>query len=338
MPNTYIKAEKFVSLALALLERDSVLPNVLTRIDGGAFVGAKADVLHHRLPGITRARDYEFRTRTAPIVYDEIYRTLISIALNTHTTAGNAVTDEEMLLDVENFAVEVVQPMLEALRTKLERKVVKALDNAGFKHEDVDFTASGTGKQDAYQYALKMRRTLNDQGTPKTGRMLLIGNDVETFFLENEKMVKMDPSQAPSAFREATIGRIAGFDVVVNDLVEEDAIFGLHQSWGILANVAPPVEQGMTYAARRRYKDYDLRVVRGFDMNYARHQTLLSTFTGISSVKDEYQRYTAAQEDAATAANAEVGDIIFGENDEGDTVPLMTGKNVRGARGTLVLA
>jgi hypothetical protein len=336
VPNTYIKPEKYVGLALAMLERDTVLPNIVTRYDGAGFIGAKDDTVTIRTEGITKARDYEFRTRTNPIVMDEIYRNAWDIKLDTHTYSAVGITDEELTLDISSFGEEVLSPQMVAIRERLEGKVVTALGAAPFKITDLD---AAEATDDPYRWALGARSRLNAQGTPRNGRVLLVGTAVEPWLLDSDKLIRMDPSQAQSAFREATQARMAGFDILSSELIDEDAIYALHSSWAVLANLAPEVPQGVTFGARRAFRGYSLRVIRDYDPNYLRDRSVLSTFTGINSINDEYDRYTAADQSGNTArwqarpSGYGVGDIVIT-----DGKPVFTAFNVRGAKGTFTPA
>lgn len=329
--NTYIHAEKYVSLALAMLERDTVLPNIVTRFDGGAFRGAKDDTVNYRLPGITKARDYEWRTRTAGIEVDEIYRTKLSISIGTHVYSANHITDEELTLDIENFSAEVLEPQLTAVRERLESKVVAALAAAPFKKTDLDATGSGATPTDPYRFALGAKSALDAQGTPHANRVLLVGTNVEPWLLDSDKLIRMDPPATLSAFREAALYRMAGFTILSNQLIGANAIYALHPSWAVLANVAPEIPTGVVYGARRNYRGYSVRVIRDYDPNFLRDRSVISTFTGINSVNDEYDRYITADPRLADApATYGVGDIVVNADGE----PVFTGDNVRGAKGT----
>lgn len=315
--NTYIKAAKFAALAVAALERDTVLPNIVTRMAGDQFIGAEDDTVTFKLPGVTVARDYEWRTRTAPIVLDKIGRTKVAIKLDTHTYNAIPITDEELTLDLESFGTEVVIPQVTAIGERLEGKVITGVRAAPFKVTNLDAAEA----DDPYAWALHAAATLNSQGTPKGRRVLYVGGNPWEWLMQSESLVKMDPEQAQTAYREAVFGRIAGFDVLTNELIGDNEIFALHPSWGVLANIAPDIPEGVTYGARRTFRGYSLRVIRDYDPNYARDRSFINTFTGLSSVNDEYLRG---------------GDGSLTLDANGD--PQLTTKNVRGAKGTFTPA
>src|SRR5690606_41781976 len=120
--NIYLKAKKWVAAAVGALERDTVLPMAFARYDGNGFVGAENDTVTWKLPGLTTARDYEFRTRNNPIVLDYITRTSVSIQLNEPVYNAIPITDEENTPDVTSFAEEIVTPQDHAGATTMEIK------------------------------------------------------------------------------------------------------------------------------------------------------------------------------------------------------------------------
>lgn len=316
MPNTYLKAARYAALAVAALDRRVVLPNVFTKYDGGNFVGAEDDTVTFRLPGVTQARDYEWRTRTNPIVLDKIGRTKISIKLDTHTYSAVPITDEELTLDLTNFAQEILSPQLVAVVERLEGKVMAGLAAAPFKVTNLNAAAA----DDPYDWALDAAATLDDQHTPADGRKLLLGSNAWKWVMKSDSLVKYDPSQAQTAYRRAVAGEIAGFDIVKSSRLGANDIYAVHPSALVLANVAPENPDGATYSARQQYEGFGVRVLKDYDPNFLRDRSIVSTFTGISSVNDEYQ----------TDANGLVLDA--------DGNPQITGKNVRGAKGTFTPA
>lgn len=331
MPNTYIKAAKYAALAVAALERDVVLPNIVTPFDGRAFVGAEDDTVTFRLPGVTIARDYDWRTRVNPIIVDKIARTKVAIVLDTHTYSANAITDEELTLDIESFQTDVVFPQTDALRNKLESKVINKLAAANFKVTNLNAVTA----DDPYVFALKARSVLNGQGTPGGRRVLLVGSNVEPWILNSQAVQKSDPTAAKNAYQEAVFGRMAGFDILSSALIGANAIYALHPSWAVLANVAPDVPQGVSYGAKVAFRGYGLRVIRDYDTNYLRDRSVVNTFTGISEVQDEYAFYTTANLTDGGGGTSTIPDgYSVGDIKITDGAPVLTGKNVRGARGT----
>lgn len=319
--NQYLKAQKYAAALVGALERDTTLPMAFTRYDGNGFVGAEDDTVTFKLPGMTKARDYEFRTRNSPIVLDLISRTKVSIRLDTHMMSAVPITDEEETLDLTDYQREILLPQKEALAERYEGKITTAL-------RAVNWSTVGGANIDAaeadnpYAWALAAKSVLDKRGTPRNGRRLLLGANAFNWLIQSDKLVQYDGVQATTAFREATFGRIAGFDVVDASMsLEDNEIFAVHSSALVIANLAPVVPSGAVWGARARYDGFSLRVMRDYDTNWARDRSVVSTFSGISSVNDEYQR--------------DANGIVL---DPEDGTPQLTGANARGVAGTFTPA
>lgn len=330
MPNhAYPKTQKRVQLALKALLQLSDLSDMVTRIDGGQFVGALGDEVFHTLDAATRARDYEWRTRNAPIVMDEIFRNRIAVRLTDHTYSGNKFTDEEEKLDLTSYSREILAVQVRALVRRLNNKVQTALTTAPFKITDL----SAAQADDPFDKALEWQGRLDDQGTPDDDRILLMGSNAFRWMAKADGIVKYDAEQARTLFRRGIFGEIAGFQVKKSTVLGANEIYAVDRSWAVMANVAPIVPDGATWGARLQADGYGLRVIRDYDAMYLSDRSIVSTFTGISSVNDEYERHTTASATAANTAgdSAQKGDPVF---DFTNKVIKLTGKNVRGAKGT----
>lgn len=335
MANTYIKPEKRIALALALLHKRSRLSGLVTRYDGNAHVGARGDQLYYETKGITRARDYTFRTRSEPIIFDEIYKTRLSITLNQHMYQGVKFTDEEEKFDLTSYRTEILTPQMEAIAERFDSKIETALSSyTGFKTADleIDVSADPEGKR-ALRVALQLKQQADRDGVPKNGRFLVAGSEVFNYFVASGAVVAYDSSQALTAFREGVFGKIAGFELVDGDGVMGSEEFSLiHPSWNVMGNASPVVPDGVSWGARQAFEGWSLRVIRDYDSSYLQDRSIVNTFWGMNPIADEYARHTSASATAA-ADGSEAGDIIIVDGE-----PQISGKNVRGLKGHLVLA
>lgn len=320
MPNTYLKSEKYVALALATLLKRTVLPMAFTRFDATNFRGAKNDtVAVWRTPGITTARDYEWRTRTAPIVLDRIARSETTISMHDHIYSAVGITDEELTLDITNFNLEVLDPQMQALVTRAEGKVLNALKNANaFKVQD--FAVNATERPLAV--GLRLKAILDRQGTPAAGRKWLVSSEMAAWIMLSDDLQKYDPSAANTAYREALVGRLAGMDIVEVADFDTDEFYVVHPSALVFANMAPSSPQGATYSARQSYDGWALRVLKDYDPNYLRDRSIVSMYGGVAPVKDELKM----KKDALGMWVPDF-DLQAGED------PVYTDFNVRGLKG-----
>lgn len=314
----YIKPEKFLAPLIGSLNRDTMFPQAFTRYNGNGFRGAEGDRVTWKTKSIATSKEYEFRTRTQEIAWDKIARTSVGIELDTHLTSLLPITDEENLLDLQSYMAEIGMPQAEAIAERAELKIKAALAAAPFKVTNLDAAEA----DNVLAWALEVKAGLDKQGTPRTQRRLLLGSNPFNWIMQSDQLLKYDTSQALTAFRNATVGRIAGFDIVDGgQMLGENEIYAVHPTALVVANLAPLVPSGASWGGRMASDGWSMRVVRDFDLRMGLDGSLLSTFLGVSSVNDEI------------TLDANRQPVFGGVN--GDEIS-MTGFNVRGARGTFV--
>ena len=282
------KPEKFIQYVLPMVERELVTPLLTQRIPQDAFKGALGDTVSLRVGGMRAvARKYEFRTRTNPIVLDDIQGGgKITFKLDTHTTSATALTDEQMTLDEIDFAREVLQPQALAVAEDLEADVLAKWATIPWKR-----SFATTADADPLKVTAEARRVLNaDKVAPQSGRFFLIGSDVEAAWLASDRLSKYDSTgeTGTPALRDATIGRLAGSPVVVSQSLPADFCWYGHPSALAMANVAPVVPTGAT-AGRTAISanGFAVRWIQDYDPNYLRDRSVVSTFSGLTDIRDE---------------------------------------------------
>lgn len=282
------KPAKVVQFFLGMLERELITPFVVTRVAQDFFTGAQNDTVTLRIAGLRAvARDYEFRTRTAPIVLDDIAGDDgITVKLDTHSYSATSLTDEQMTLDEIDFATEVLQPQVEAVVGRFETKVIAGLRGAAVKH-----TISFADAADPHLIAIEARRLMSgEKVAPASGRTYLIGTDIAAHWLATDRLARYDSTgqEGSPALREAIIGRLAGSPVVVHEGLDPNEGFYLHKSGLVLGNVAPVVPQGVTAGKTGISKNgFAVRWIQDYDPNYLRDRSVVSSFLGVNDVRDE---------------------------------------------------
>jgi hypothetical protein len=334
VPNTYLKPQQYIELTLAELYTRSNLSNLVTPWDGDNFVGTKNDTLLYKTKPITKARDYEFRTRTRPIVFDEVYRNELPITIDQHMTVGNRWTDEERKFDLQSVRTEIATPMAEAMVERFDRKILAALQAASWAVTDLNIAAASyTGDTGALSAGMFIKQKLDRAGTPKQGRYLVLGANAFLWFITSPSVLKYDISQATRVFREGVFGRVANMEVVDGtDIIGDNEILAVHPSWAVLPNCAPENPVDKSFSVRSNFGGYSARLLADYDTDYASDRLLLNTFWGVSEIKDQYVRWTST--DIATATDgSEIGDVKIV-----DDKPVFSGLNARGGKGTFTPA
>lgn len=310
------KAQKVIQIALATMERELLSPYISTRLPDGAFVGAEGDTVTMNIGGLrAKARDYEWRTRTNPIVMDDIEGAgKIAFKLDKHVVSATGLTLEQLTLDEINLSEDVVGPQAVAVADDLEAKTIAKWASIPWKRSVPTFTAG----DDPLLVAAEARRLLDaDKVAPRQGRVFLIGSNVEAAWITSDRLSKYDSTgqEGTPALRDAIIGKLVGAPVISHPSVDPDFAAYVHPSALAIANVAPVIPTGAKAGARG--------VSRGgfagtwlidYDPNFARDRSVFHAFAGFTDIRDERD------------AN---GDLLDPTGDN-----YATAKNVRGVKMT----
>lgn len=285
-----VKAKKQIQYALPMIERQLILPYVMTILGKQNFTGAKNDTANFKVTegSIATARDYDFRGRTGPIVLDDIYQFggNIPVRLNKHIVSATGLELEHMTLDDIKFASDVLAPQVEAVVNSVEAKAL-----AGFRALHVKHTVATDSDTDPLLISTEARRLMDsDKVAPQSGRVFLIGTDIAAAWLASDRLSRYDSTgeTGTPALRDAVIGRLAGSPVVVHNGLDPQEGFYMHSSGLVLANAAPDVPLGaITGSSGISKRGIAVTWIQDYDANYARDRSMLHTFAGVNEIRDE---------------------------------------------------
>jgi len=284
------KSEKIVPFFLGLWQREQLLSMLITRWGGDNFKGALGDTITVKTNDrkIATAREYTWRTRPEPIKLDDIsgYEDGLPVKLDTHLYSATGLTDEHFTLDDVQFATDVLQPQAQAVGEELNARCMAAFRAAKWKRSFE--VAAGI---DPHLVAVEARRRLDaDKTAPQGGRVFLIGSDIAAEWLVSERLSKYEwnGEVGTPAVRQHTIGQLGGTPVIVNNELEPDEAYYFQKGSLLVANVAPAVPQGAV-AGRTGVNaaGFAARWLQDYDAAYLTDRSIVSTFAGISEIRDE---------------------------------------------------
>lgn len=299
----FIKAERIVSVGLGLLERETVMANLVWRDAGGDFRGAANDTITVRLPAYFNANQRELRSG-ATRVQSELFERSIPLQLTTGIYGDIPITDEELTLDIESFSTQVTAPVLSGVARAIEDNLVDTVTSASYANE-----ISLSSGSDPYPAAIQARRYLNDARVPHNGRVLVVGSGIEAEFLLSDRLARVDSSGSDSALRDATIGRIAGMPVISVPSLPPNEAYAFHSTAFVLSQRAPVVPEGAPWGTSLSDSGFAMRAVRVFDPNTVTDRFVVDSWMGADVVTDVGEidgegRFTPAEDPNESGAES----------------------------------
>ena len=281
MANAFIKATKVVSTALGVLTRETVLPQLVWRDAAGDFAGVYNDTITIRVPAFTTSRTRVLRS-SGPLVMDELSETSIDVKLDTDVYKGINVTDENLTLDISDFGAQILSPILRSIVMGIEDALADEISGANYA------LTGAFSEAKPLHSVLTARRQLNDCYVPSSGRVLVVGSEIEQIILEDlaARPVAAPPEQ--NALTDATISmNYGGFRVVLANGIAPDECFAIHKTAFVLSSRAPVVPDGVPWGASQSAGGFAIRVIKDYDPLYVRDRCIGSSWIGCNTVLDD---------------------------------------------------
>lgn len=287
------KPERLAQTALALAERELVVPLIFEKFGVDDFKGAKEDTLNYTVPGVLPAHTYGWRNdRSAELKIDKYKERRIAVKFGGDAYSGTALTDEEWEFDFNGWATRLLPAQSKAVARKLEYEAVDALTNGKYS------VTIGAKPENIVKDIIEARRALNQMGAPKAGRTLLVGSDWDTYLQSldvlNQAHLAGDAA-AQSAFQDAFIGKIKGFNVVVSDELPSDEAYALTGSGFLFLNGAPHVPDSVVGATAISDRGIAMRWMKDYEAARTQERSFVNTWYGFQQVKDPVVYWDASK-------------------------------------------
>ena len=299
MANSFIKPTVISKMVLGLLERELILPKLVTRMGIDEFRGAYNDTVTVRIPAYTTAREQTWRSGSS-ITLDDLSESSFPVQLTKHPYSAVAIQDEELTLDIVSFAEQVLRPQIRAVAEKLESYVYAAMTGADLHWATINIgigDAPGGGGTDYDNDAKDVlvalneaNRRLNVKNVPRDGRYIVLGADVEAALLNGTQLLYANQAGDNDALRNATVGRLYGCPVISTNSIPSSEAWVFHETAFILANVAPVVPDGVVTGATAAMDGLAVRWIRDYDPTTLRDRSVVSAFAGYASVEEDPDR------------------------------------------------
>lgn len=290
MAHQFIKPTVVVDTAIKLLQREIILPQLVWLNGIGDFAGKYQDTITIRVPARTVAHRRSLRGTGAArnLVTEDLTENAIPVTLDHDVYHAVSLTDEELTLDIHDFAGQVLNRQIRAVAEDLENGLADTIIGAPYADNgmrvNVDTTADGA----LFGGIVDGRRKLNDQFIDRNGRVLVVGSAVEAEFLKDKQFNRYDSvGESPnSALRDALIGDVAGLRVLVSDALPHGEAFLFHPTAFIMATRPPAAPKGASFTASASAAGLAIRWLMDYDYSSTTDRSLVDTFVGYQAVED----------------------------------------------------
>jgi len=323
--NTFVQARDVVDVGIALLQKELTLVNLFFRDSHIDWTGRPNDTVNIRIPQrLSAARQFGTSWRpgkdvgptngVAPdadtgndgydafgdsmygdrpaIVVDTVGEVTSPLTIDKAWYKALGVTLEDLTLTVPNFARQYLAPQVRTIAEELDGLAADTLTGANY-HTDLVFdggalAGDGSDKDAAtvIKTILLMRNALNAKFVPQANRKLVVGINIETALLLSDKFQRYDSQGNTNALRDATIGRIFGMDVVVDQNVDPNSMYLFHNTAFIISTVTPRAPEGAVQAASASGDGVSVMWLQDYDALHMIDRSVVTMYAGASAVAD----------------------------------------------------
>lgn len=275
-----LTAQGIARVAVPLITRSLVLGRTVTMVPATGFSGPNGETITVRVRKPRSARTQA--SAGSSITYDDQNEVAVEVTLS-HLYDAYHVTDEDLSLNLEDFATQISAPQAASVATGAEDALATAMNDLAV---DDEFAATATAA-DTKATVLAARETLGEADVPAGDRYLAVAPSIATRLLSLDELIRVDASGADSALRDAIIGRYLGFTVVESNGLTTDTAVAYHRSGFVWANKLPSTPRGANETATVNRDGVNIRQIFQYDPDVLSDASVLSTFAGAAAVHDE---------------------------------------------------
>lgn len=269
-----ITSQQVSSVAVELLARNLVLPMTALRVPATDFRGPAGGTTILRVPAIRTARVQA--TPGATITYDDLDETEVPVTM-AHLYDAARITDEELTLEISDFASQVTAPQVNAVARAAEDQMAAVMNGL-----PIEINTAGAADVDAD--ILAARATLGEALVPMENRWLAVSPDFATYLLSQTNLTPFDAPLDSDAVARAIIGNYRGFRVVETPALTGVRAVAYHQSAFAFGTIAPAAPRGASDSSVATVGDVSMRHLFLFDPDTLSDRSVVSVFAGASLV------------------------------------------------------
>lgn len=298
MTNTFITPELIASRALATLYNDTVVAALVNRDYDPDFTGKQGDTVTVRVPLVFSSKRFD---RSKGIEVQNGTEDSFAVTLDEIADVSFEVTAEELLLEIDDFAEQLIDPAMEAINQQVDGDLAEALvDAANQVGESGDYVeeqnGAGVVSDTDIDVLIDARTKLGRNKIPTMNRRALFSPEGAGVVLKDERVSTANKSGDTDGLREASIGRLFGFDTYESQVLgygsgDKGGADGVafHRDAITLASrtLPKPLGKAGEQAATASYKGLGLRVVYDYSITYKKDVVSVDFLYGVRAVRPQ---------------------------------------------------
>ena len=279
--------EFWLARAIGRLKANLVMARLVRRdVDG--VVAEQGETVNIIKRGSLTVRD---KTANNDVQSDAPANTKIPVKLDQHKYVSWHLEDTASAKAIDD-AVNYVEDGMQGLAEAVEASLLAL-------HSDIATEVGVAGLDLSETSLLRARKALNDQKCPQLGRAMIVSTKDEISLLEVDKFTRADAiGNQGEAIREASLGRLYGFDTYMSQLVDTTPgapdithNVAFHRNAFVLASRPMPLPQPGSGALGAYVVDTDIgiamRYTRQWDSDALKTKHVIDILFGVKSVDED---------------------------------------------------
>ena len=285
--------EQAARSAIAALRHLTVLPRTVRQDFSSEFVAGRGQTVNVvASPQLSdsgssqaEARVYTKTNRSNrdAIVFDDLTQNYVPVTMEDQIYKAVRLPDDFATFSLTSLEQQVIRPMAESVVDGLNQPLVDIMSDVD---TDDGIPALAEDGSNARQVLIQARRVLNARKVPQAGRFVAVGPGVEAALLSDELLQRANESGSDGVLREATIGRLFGFEIIADPALPDDYAVAYDRDAFALVTRPSVAPQGAAFSSTVAQDGFSLRYLQHYNPLQLEDQAVLDAFVG-AAVLDE---------------------------------------------------
>ena len=284
MAHVLYTPEQAARATLASLRWLTNLPRTVRQDFSAEFVAGRGQTVNVLGPvDAGKANVYTKAQRDAreAIKFNELTQTWFPVKLENQIYNALRLPDDFATFTLTDLTRQVLVPQAESVVNDLAAPLIAEMVAT---ETDEKIPAMALDGSNALNVLIKARQVLNERHIPTDGRYFAVGADLEAAILSLPQLQKVNESGSSEVLRNATIGRLFGFEILADPALPAD--FGVAYHRDAFAHIMRPSRQpeGAAKSATVAQDGFALRWIQHYNPLQLEDQSVVDTFYGATTL------------------------------------------------------